>query len=82
MTHILQCGSTKVHIFTYPTPSIFPRESVDTMYVSLLNYSQVPLVSPLQKSTNIEMYNDIYFQLSKVSINRPSKYEASNQVDS
>ena len=28
------------------------------------------------------MYNDVYFQPSKVSFNRDIKYEASNQVDS
>ena len=30
----------------------------------------------------IEMYNDMYFQPRKVIVNRSSKYEASNKVDS
>ena len=37
---------------------------------------------PLQKSMKIEMYNDMYFQPSKVSVNRARKDEASNQVGS
>ena len=40
----------------YPLPPyIFPHEPVNTMDVLFLNYSQAPLVSPLQKSMKIEM---------------------------
>ena len=52
------------------------------MNVRLLKYSQAPLVSKFKKSINIEMYNDIYFQPSKVSVNGSSKEEVSNQIDS
>ena len=46
------------------------------------NYPQSPLVSPLHKSIKIEMYNYIYLQPTKVSVNRSRNYESSNQVDS
>ena len=51
------------------------------MDVCLLNYLPAPLVSPLHKSTKIEMYNYMYFQPIKVSVKQANKYEASNQVD-
>ena len=49
---------------------------------TFLNYSQEPLVPPLHKSIKIEMYNYMYFQPSKSSINQSITIEASNQVDS
>ena len=52
------------------------------MDVHSLKTSQAPLVSPLQKSMKIEMYNDMYFQLNIVSVNRSIKDEPSNKVDS
>ena len=52
------------------------------MYVIVLSYSQAPLVSPLHKPTRIEMYNEMYFQPIKVSVNRSSEDEASKQFDS
>ena len=36
----------------------------------------------MHKSIKIDMYNDMYFQPSKVRVKRYSKYEASNKVDS
>ena len=39
------------------------------MYVRFLKYLQARLVSPLHKSTKIEMWNDMYFQQIKVSVN-------------
>ena len=52
------------------------------MDVHVLNYFQAPLVSPLHKSMKIELYNDMYFQPIKVSVNRSIKDEVSNQVHS
>ena len=42
-------------------PAIFPSDSLDTMDVRYLNYSNAPILSPLKKSLKIEMYNDIHF---------------------
>ena len=51
------------------------------MDVRFLNYLQAPLVSPLHKSMKIEIYNDMYFQPSKVIVNISRKDKASKQVD-
>ena len=58
-------------------PSIFPHNPVDTMDQRYLNFSHAPIVSPLKKSLQIELYNDTYFpsnskHISKPSVNAPS----------
>ena len=52
------------------------------MDVRFWKYSQAPLVLPLQKSMKFEMYNDMYFQPSKVSDIQDRKYEPYNQMGS
>ena len=53
------------------------------MDVHFLNYPKDPIVSPLHKPLIIEMYNDQYFNPNhlKQKVEKPSKYQASNQVD-
>ena len=38
------------------------------MDMRYLNYSNAPIVSPLKKALNIDMYNDVYFQKPPVSV--------------
>ena len=66
-----------------PTPHINLYTQTSKHYrCTFLEYSQAPLVSPSHKSMKIEMYNEIYFQTIKVSVDRAMKDEESNQVDS
>ena len=48
-------------------PEIFPSDCLDTMDVRYLNYSNVPIISPLEKALNIEMYNAVYFEKPPIS---------------
>ena len=59
--------------------SIPPHNSVDTMDQRYLNFSHAPIVSPLKKSLQIELYNYTYFHsnskyISKPSLDQPSSY--------
>ena len=83
MYEVKWCNEPESEIWTYNgtylyllLPDIFPHGPVDTMDVRFWKYSQAPLVSPLQNLMKLEMYNDMYFQPSKVSVNRCRKYEA------
>ena len=42
-------------------PAILPSDPLDTMNVRYLNYSNAPIVHPLKKALNIEVYNDMMF---------------------
>ena len=42
-------------------PAILPSDPLDTMNVRYLNYSNAPIVHPLKKALNIEVYNDMVF---------------------
>ena len=53
MNQNLQYGITRVQNLYLIPPTIFSHESVNTMDVLFLKYSQAPLVSPLQKSMKI-----------------------------
>ena len=61
-------------------PAIFPSDPLDTMYVRYLNYSNAPIVSPLEKSLKIELYNDMYFD-STVKIHSVAKDKLSYPLD-
>ena len=43
-------------------PAIFPSDPIDTMDARYLNYSNAPIVHPLQKALKIEVYNDMFFE--------------------
>ena len=61
-------------------PAIFPCDSLDTMDVRFLNYSNAPVISPLKKSLKIEIYNDTYFNKQPTS-QSASKDVVSCQLD-
>jgi len=42
-------------------PSLFPSEPLDTLDQRYLNYENAPVVSPLKKPLQIELYNDVHF---------------------
>ena len=49
----------------YPLPpSLKPREPVDSSDIRYLNHSHSPIVNPLSKPLNIELYNDTCFNKS------------------
>ena len=48
-------------------PAIFPIDPLDTMDVRYLNYSNAPIISPLKKALNIDMYNAVHFGNPPVS---------------
>ena len=45
-----------LHLFL---PSLKPCEPVDTIDTWYLNQSHIPIANPLEKSFNIELYNEI-----------------------
>jgi len=47
-----------------------------------LNYSHVPIVSPLKKSLRIEMYNDTYFSRDVVNMSDNKQNQPTNDIDS
>ena len=53
-------------------PTIFPAEPLDTMDQRFLNYEHAPIVSPLKKSLNIELYNEQHF-------NKPPKFKQASK---
>ena len=62
-------------------PSLFPNNLVDTMDQRYLNYSFVPIVSPMKNLLQIELYNNTYFPSNSKYINSPTIYQASCRVD-
>ena len=51
-----------IDLFLLP-PVIYPHDPLDTTDFRYLNFDNAPLVNPLQKNLNIEMYNDTYFSM-------------------
>ena len=62
-------------------PSVFPNNPVDTMDQRYLNYSFAPVPSPLQKSLQIDLYNDTYFPCNSKHISNSTVDQASCHVD-
>ena len=62
-------------------PSIFPHNPIDTTDQRYLNFSHAPIVSPLKKSLQIELYNDTYFPSNYNHISKPSFNEPSCNLD-
>ena len=60
---------------------IFPHEPINTMDTKFLNYWNAPIVSPLQKSLNIQLYNDHFFKPHSLSILQPSRDRPSKPFD-
>ena len=56
---------------------------LDTMNVRFLNFSQVPILSPLCKPLRIDMYDDQYFNSEQIKqkVEELIKYQSSNQVN-
>ena len=51
------------------------------MDTKFLNYSNAPIVSPLRKSLNIQLYNDRFSKLHLPSLLQPSRDLPSNPID-
>ena len=63
------------------SPSIFPHNPVDTMDQRYLNFTNAPIVSPLKKPLQIELFNDQYFPTNSEHISRPSEDQPSCLLD-
>ena len=59
---------------------LFPHEPLDTIDERYLNYDHAPLTSPLQKSLNIELYNEQSFNPRLPSF-QPSKDTPATSID-
>jgi hypothetical protein len=53
-------------------PTIFPAEPLDTMDQRFYNYEHAPIVSPLKKALDIELYNEHHFS-------KPLKFEQASR---
>ena len=42
-------------------PSLFPSKPLETLDQRHLNYENAPVLSPLKKPLQIELYNDVHF---------------------
>ena len=62
-------------------PSLFPNKPVDTMEQRYLNFSFAPMVSPLKKPLQVELYNDAYFPANSKYITTTRMDQASCRVD-
>ena len=61
-------------------PVIFRHEPIDTMDTKLNNYSNAPIVSPIQESLNIQLYNDHFFKPHSPYILQPSRDRPSEPI--
>ena len=50
------------------------------MYTKLLNYSNAPIISPLQKYLDIQLFNDHFFKPHSPSILQPSRDPPFNNI--
>ena len=67
-------------LYLFPSV-ILPHKLINIMDTKFLNYSNSPIVSPLQKALNMELYNVHFFKPHSPSRLKPSRDRPSNPTD-
>ena len=93
---ILEANSYLVQRYNYPDgptrkykgselyllpPSIFPANPVDTVDQRYLNFQNAPILSPLKRPLQIDLYNEKFFPENSKHISNPSKDNPSCTID-